>query len=687
MGMFGITDAEYATWLKKAGVRVVLADLVAHHDGAPVSRYLTNFPFITRPIDSPPNQPYADAVLELPGFEARMSEAFTGRSMPSWGEMVIYNPNGMFDSWLEDGWDGRAVTLRIGAPTWNLPDFRPLLTGVVADIDAPARDTLAIKLRDKTHLFDKPIQTTLIGGTTANKDQPVPLAFGQCFNVEPVLIAAATHTYQVHDGQIEAITAVRDGGDPVAYTPNLAAGTFTLSAQPIGRITADVKGAKPAGTWLRTVGEIVQYLATAKAGLTTAEMETLAEATNKFLCSETIASGFGAWLPTNTINTINQALAPNGTLTATLVVPSTDNIGHTTQFNSSVAINAAGTWTMCIYAKPAGYKRLAFRAYDGTSYFINVTFDIDAGVIIANPGGVASIRPVGTAGWFKLRCVGVSVAGSTPAFDVQNDTTTAQQAYAGDGVSGVYLWGAHCHPGSIEVPYVPALTADIATRAAGLHLVTGDGFVVDTPLGRYIKDRTNLIDVIDDLVRAVGAFWTFSRPGQLYLGRLDAPAGTPVMELTADDIEADSLSMVARDLPQASVRLGFQKNWTPQDADALAGIVTETNRALYAAPYSVAKATNAVTTKHLLAPNPDATETLIVASSDATTEATRRAGLCEEVRSRVRFTTFPRAMSLHLGDVIRLTHPRFGYAAGELAVVVGIRERVLDARVELEVWK
>jgi hypothetical protein len=493
MGMFGVTDEEYTAWLLKDGLRVVLADCIAYVGAAPVSRYLSNFSFITRPIDTPANTPYADAILEIPGFEAKLSEAFTGRSMPSWGDLIFYNPNGMFDSWLDDGWDGRAITLSLGAPTWNRPDFRPLLTGVVADIDAPARDMLALKLRDKTHLFDIPVQTNLIGGTTASKDNPIPLCFGQCFNVEPVLTIAASHTYQVHDGAIEAITAVRDNGDAVAYTADIATGTFTLNAAPVGRITADVKGAKPSGSYLVKCADIVQHLALNRAGLAAADIDSAA---------------------------------------------------------------------------------------------------------------------------------------------------------------------------------ITALNASCAQT-----------------LGLYIKDRRNLIDVIDDLITSVGAFWTFTRPGLLYLGRLDAPAGTPVLTLIADDIEADTISMSARDLPVASVRLGYQKNWTPQDADALAGIVTEANRALYAAPYSVAKATNSVSTKHLMAPNPDVVETLIVSAADAVAEATRRAVLRSVVRSRVRETTFSKAMAMHLGDVVHQTHPRFGYSAGKLAVVVGLRERALDGRVEVELWK
>lgn len=493
MGMFGITDAEYGAWLARDDLRILLADLIAYSGAATEARYLSTWPFVTRPIDNPANTTYIDAILDVPSFEAQLSELFMGRSLPSWGDLIVCNPNGQFDAWLADGWDGRAITLRHGAPGWKLPDFRAILTGVVADIDAPARDTIAFKLRDKTHLFDKPIQTSLIGGTTANKDQPIPLAFGECFNVEPVLINAASHAYQVHDGAIEAITAVRDNGVGVAYTPDLASGTFTLSAAPAGRITADVKGAKPGGAYLVTSADIVQHLAISRAGLTAADLDSA----------------------------------------------------------SFTALNAA--------------------------------------------------------------------AGQT--------------------------------------------------------------------LGLYVRERRNLIDAIDDLLTSVGGFWTFTRSGLLRLGRLDAPAGSPSLTLIADDVESLSIALASRELPAASVRLGYAKNWAVQDADALAGAVSEANRTLYASPASIAKATNSVSAKHLLAPNPDVVDTLLVSGSAAATEAARRAALRAVVRSRVRLTTFSQALTVNLGDVVHLTHPRFGYAAGALAVVVAIRDRISDGRVELDLWK
>lgn len=493
MAAYGLSDAEWLRWLRADGeARCVLVEADAWSTTWGLQTHtLANFPFVTRPSDSPANTIYDERVASFPQFEARLSELFFGRSTFSTGALDLDNSDGALDSWLEDGWDGRPVRLYLGSPSWPRAEFRPILTGAIADIEALDRNRLSLKLRDKTAAINVPAQTNLVGGATANKDQVIPLCFGQCFNVEPVLIDAATHRYQVHDGVISGITAVRDNGIGVAFTPNLAAGTFTLSAQPAGRITADVQGAAPSGAYLTTAAALVQHLITTRSALTTADLDAPSVAAFGALCPQT--------------------------------------------------------------------------------------------------------------------------------------------------------------------------------------------------LGLYVRERRNLVELIDDLVASVGGWWGFDRTGRLRLGRLDLPGGTPVLTLTADDIDEGEIRLTRRELPPATLRLGYARNWTPQP-DGLAGAVTEANRALFAAPTQIAKATQAVKAKHLLASEPDVVDTLLALSAEADAEAARRIALRTQIRTVTSLVAMAAPHFVSLGDIVHLAHPRFGYALGALAVVVGIRDRTLANRVELDLW-
>lgn len=286
-----ISDAKYVTWLSSPEVqRCVLAEVKAWSGGAEVTRYLSSRDYTSEPTDTPPNQTYESLIVQggAPEFKATLSELFVGQSQSSYGDLEIQNPNGTLDFWLTDAWSGRAATLYLGDPSWARSDFRPIMAGTVDDISARGRDRLVLALNDKSRLFNVPVQTNLIAGTTANLDQPIPLCFGQCFNVEPVLTIAASHTYQVHDGEINGISQVRDNGVSVSFTPSLATGTFTLTSAPVGRVTADVTGAKPAGVYLTKCADIVQWLALNKSLLTAAGINSSNVAAFNILCPQTL---------------------------------------------------------------------------------------------------------------------------------------------------------------------------------------------------------------------------------------------------------------------------------------------------------------------------------------------------------------------------------------------------------------
>ena len=143
----------------------------------------------------------------------------------------------------------------------------------------------------------------------------------------------------------------------------------------------------------------------------------------------------------NTTTTANVAVAPDGTTTADKVIPSVANAQHDIDF-ADAPISYVGPAVFSIYAKPAGYKRIGLGFYDGVTYRGRATFDVSAGAIVDNTAGVAGMEEVGD-GWYRCWVAfDIVLTGFLPVVFVQNDTTLIQAPYAGDGTSGVYLWGA-----------------------------------------------------------------------------------------------------------------------------------------------------------------------------------------------------------------------------------------------------
>ena len=153
-----------------------------------------------------------------------------------------------------------------------------------------------------------------------------------------------------------------------------------------------------------------------------------------------------AWNKNNATVTANVAVAPDGTSTADkLVENATNNIHRVSQVPTLTAVSHTAT----IYAKPAGrdWLYMANASLSQAAYF-----NVSTGVIGTIVGATtATITPVGN-GWYRCSIT------STPAAGAQNYSFYAANAdgsfsYAGDGTSGLFLWGAQLEQAATATTY------------------------------------------------------------------------------------------------------------------------------------------------------------------------------------------------------------------------------------------
>lgn len=252
----------YTDWLEdQSAIRCILVE-VSVKSGTEITRYLSSRPFKSGASDTPADTVYNPIVI---GSSVRTVERINISDQSasiSFGDIELANNDGSIDTWLNDIWSNRAINVLIGDVRWSRSEFQVIFAGIVEDIGSRSRDTLNLKLRDKLQRLNTPVTETTLGGTTSNKNQLIPLTFGECHNVPPLLTDPATLEYQVHGGSIERLIEVRDEGVPVAATANLSTGKFTLSVQPFGKITASVQGDKPSATWNNTARKIIEQLVT-----------------------------------------------------------------------------------------------------------------------------------------------------------------------------------------------------------------------------------------------------------------------------------------------------------------------------------------------------------------------------------------------------------------------------------------
>lgn len=270
------TDAQLLAWLKNdtPAARCVLLEVNVLVNGVETTRYISDKGYVTGPSDFPSNQYYHPLISG--GVQFTESLAIDGATSFSSGTIEFYNISGAIDSWLDDVWNNRAIKVYIGDITWPRTDFYKIFDGVVAFADSSSRDKVTLTMSDKSQRLNTSLSEVKLGGTTANADKLIPILFGECFNITPLLIDPALEKYQVHNGPIERVIEVRDNGAPVSFTANLLNGTFVLNQQAVGTITCSAQGYKPS-LYTNNVSQLVQQIVLnyglASQRLTTADLD------------------------------------------------------------------------------------------------------------------------------------------------------------------------------------------------------------------------------------------------------------------------------------------------------------------------------------------------------------------------------------------------------------------------------
>jgi hypothetical protein len=159
------------------------------------------------------------------------------------------------------------------------------------------------------------------------------------------------------------------------------------------------------------------------------------------------------WTKRSSAITLNAVNAPNGTLTADLMYPSsTGNLRGVYANSTSMVAGASYTWS--VYAKSSGKNWLYITCYTTTSE--GAFFNLSTGVVgTVNSGVTATITNVGD-GWYRCTATKTAVSSTTtggPEFYV-TDADNSQSVTA-SGTSGIYLWGAQLVEGTTAQTYLP----------------------------------------------------------------------------------------------------------------------------------------------------------------------------------------------------------------------------------------
>jgi len=675
-----MTDEEFAEWLKdQTAIRCILVEVNVKTGGSETTRYLSTRGYVTKSTETPASTIYSPVIAG--GVKFSQSMSLDGSVTISFGDIELNNTDGSLDSWLEDYWNIRSIRVFIGDVTWVRSDFRQIFNGVVVGIDTRKRDRINIKLSDKLQRLNNPATETKLGGTTTNSDRLLPLCFGECHNVEPLLVDPTTHEYQVHQGLIEGIIEVRDNGVPVSFTPYLSTGKFRLTNNPVGQITASVQGAVPA--------------------------------TNLLLRSQEFDNSY--WTKSGTTVTPNATTAPDGTTTADFLVENTA-LAAPHSLTRVVSLDPSQTHTLTFYAKAAGRRYIRLQVQDGGTTAIRAWFDLQDGVVTLaqnfgnGTGATASIDSVGS-GWYRCRLSGVADSTGGTSVTVVFYLISALNGsanYDGDGASGAYVWGAQLelspYARSYSVTTSAAANIYVNTVAEIVKLLTtGYGntatrFTVTDldlsslhtfdaaniqPVGIYLGDRSNVLEACNQLATSVGARLVMSSAGVMSLVKLSLPQGSAGTSVTSAQMADRSLEVSQLPPVKAGVQLGYCKNWTVQNSLAT-GVVAE-HMSMYAEEWlTLTRTDSTAATNFNLFTEPVMEETLLLTAADALTEADRRLNMFKVQRKVLKYKGYADLLLEELGDPQTIQHSRFGLSGGVTGQIISVATDWINQRVEIE---
>lgn len=202
--------------------RIFVAEItvLVDDDGTEETFYFSTSPITTKPTDIPANKPISAYLKNAGTYKADLFSRgrVTGLVQPNYGIMTLANPldstgKGVFDDWANYGVSNGKVVLRIGYETDDYPSAWTIVYIARVYKLSVMNDEVSITLRDRSQLFDKPINSEVFLGTGGKEGNGTGLGrkkqnvFGDPGFFPPICINAQKQIYFVSTNGCDYWTA------------------------------------------------------------------------------------------------------------------------------------------------------------------------------------------------------------------------------------------------------------------------------------------------------------------------------------------------------------------------------------------------------------------------------------------------------------------------------------------------
>ena len=212
------------------------------------------------------------------------------------------------------------------------------------------------------------------------------------------------------------------------------------------------------------------------------------------------------WAASNVDITGDLTVDPKGLERADKIIPNTTNTFHHIQDTTSgVRQNRLATYSL--FVKKAGLSEVELLLADGGSPFTTwgqVKFDLDTLQTFGTTIGSFKYQDYGN-GWYRLAITGNTLSnnGATvraAAYKLRSQT------FAGNGVDGLYIWGAQVEEKSFASSYI--YTSSIASSRT-VDTVAPKNLAIDPTKGTFFLDLKADSEVVLNFIKISGGIYNY----------------------------------------------------------------------------------------------------------------------------------------------------------------------------------
>lgn len=218
--------------------------------------------------------------------------------------------------------------------------------------------------------------------------------------------------------------------------------------------------------------------------------------------------------------------------------------------------------------------------------------------------------------------------------------------------------------------------ANAKITAQELDLVSFYAFDADNkaPVGIYLTNTVNAIQVCQELAASVGGYFTGNSIGQLSLLQIKSPQSGG-KSIDDNYILENSCKLDTKLQVKGSIKLGYCKNWTVQTS-LLTGIPEDHKQLLGLEYLTVSEKDIQILAAYDLAEEPAAKNTLLVSNTPTayvSQEASRQLDLWKVPRFIYTLELPSKYLNIKLGSMVTLNHSRFGLSNNTYAQVISVQ--------------